>query len=75
VHDALYVNIATTQIAIAVISVFNTSGSQVLLQQENIAPGNNSFTITETGKLPTGNYILSIKLDSGETFTEKFSKQ
>lgn len=75
VNGNLYINISNTTTDKAVISIFNSAGSQVILQQEQLINGNNSFTIDGVDRLSKGVYLLSIKRGFGKTDTKQFSKQ
>ena len=72
--ETLYINIANTANDKGTITVINSSGARISLQQVQLTNGNNSFTVEGIGRLPVGVYQLSIKLDSGRLITKRFSK-
>ena len=75
VIENLYLNVANTASEKAVITIFNSTGSQVIMQQENLVNGNNSLSIDGIDRLAKGNYLLTILWNSGKKEIRQFSKQ
>jgi Secretion system C-terminal sorting domain len=71
----LFINIAAAANDKAVITVNNSNGAKLIIQQVQLTHGNNFCTINGIDKLAAGIYQLTITREAGPTVTKQFIKQ
>lgn len=75
VKQHLYINFKSSSDNKAIVTVINAAGKKLLIQKENLFDGTNSITVEGVERLSKGVYFISINVDSGKTFTKKFTKE